>query len=133
MTGVRVRCSAEDHDNVLPLDKKHHQHNLLLASNKYEKLHLPGGLCLSSVLLLHNRCAHGGYRTEPLLFQKQDSQSVQETKHEWVLANETPQLHDQEFYVSWLHWAWKGKHCQEQSPQRQHLCKLSFGQPMLAT
>lgn len=98
-----------------------------------KRTYSPGGLCLLLVLLLHNRSARGGYRTEPLLFQKQDWQSVQKRKHEWDLANETPQLHDQELYVSWLLGAWKGKDCQEQSPQRQHLCKFSSRQPMLAT
>lgn len=55
-----------------------------------------------------------------------------EIKHELHLANVTPWLHDQEFYVFCLHGAWKSRHCQEQSLSRQYLCKFRFGQPMLA-
>lgn len=82
MAELQVRCFAEGHGNVFPLDKKQDPRNFLLGSSRNERTYLPGGLCLSLVLLLHNRCAHGGYRTEPLPFQKQDSQIVQETKHD---------------------------------------------------
>lgn len=86
--------------------KKQQQRNCLLAWNEYGTSYSPAGLFLSPVLLLHNRCAHGGYRADSLLFQKQDSQCMQETEHEQDLANETSQLHCHEFCVSWLHGAW---------------------------
>lgn len=47
-----------------------------------------------------------------------------EIKHEWNLANVTPQLHDEEFYASWLHGAWKSPDCLEKSLQHPYLCKL---------
>lgn len=82
MTELRVKCSAEDHGNVFPLDEKQQQRNCLVAWNEYSKRYSPAGLFLSPVLLLHNRCAHGGYRADPLLFQKQDSLCVQGKEHE---------------------------------------------------
>lgn len=57
---------------------------------------------------------------------------MHEMSHEWRLANETPQLHDQMPYASWLHGAWKSQDCQGQSFQRQYLCKFSLGQSILA-
>lgn len=58
---------------------------------------------------------------------------MHEIKHEWHLASEALRIRDEEFYVSWLHGAWKSRDCQEQSLQPQYLCEFSSGQPMLAT
>lgn len=47
MTGLHIRCSAEDHENMISSDENLKPCNSFLVSNEYRKTYSPGGLCRS--------------------------------------------------------------------------------------